>query len=66
MSTKGLIPLVNLGRHNSLKNATSLLENIGLLSEIAKKAYHPMKSYVREYKSGREIASVALDKSFIS
>ena len=48
------------------KNATSLLENIGLLSEIAKKAYHPMKSYVREYKSGREIASVALDKSFIS
>ena len=48
------------------KNATSLLENIGLLSEISKKAYHPMKSYVREYKSAREIASVALDKSFIS
>ena len=48
------------------KNATSLLENIGLLSEIAKKAYHPMKSYVREYKSAREIASVELDKSFIS
>ena len=48
------------------KNATSLLENIGLLSEIAKKAYHPMKSYVREYKSAREIASVELDESFIS
>ena len=48
------------------KNATSLLENIGLLSEISKKAYHPMKSYVREYKSAREIASVELDESFIS
>ena len=48
------------------KNATSLLENIGLLSGIAKKAYHPMKSYVREYKSAREIASVELDESFIS
>ena len=48
------------------KNATSLLENVGLLSEIAKKAYHPMKSYVREYKSAREIASVELDESFIS
>ena len=48
------------------KNATSLLDNIGLLSGIAKKAYHPMKSYVREYKSAREIASVELDKSFIS
>ncbi len=48
------------------KNATSLLDNIGLLSGIAKNAYHPMKSYVREYKSAREIASVELDESFIS
>ena len=48
------------------KNATSLLENIDLLSEISEKAYHPMKSYVREYKSAREIASVELDESFIS
>ena len=38
---EGLIQLVNLGQGITLsKNATSLLENIGLLSEISKKAYH--------------------------
>lgn len=48
------------------KNATLLLEELGLMGEISARCHFPMKSYLRDYLSTKEIASVDFDNSFIT
>ena len=48
------------------KNATSLLVDLDLMDDISSVAYFPMKSFVRNFVSVREISSVEFDKSFVT
>ena len=48
------------------KNATSLLDDIGLLESIAAKGYRPLGSYIRDFKTTKVISSMKLDKNFIT
>ena len=48
------------------KNATSLLDDIGLLESIAAKGYRPLGSYIRDFKTTKVISSMNLDKNFIT
>ena len=48
------------------KNATSLLVELDLMNDISSVAYFPMKSFVRNFVSVREISSVEFDKSFVT
>ncbi|MDG1229746.1 MAG: FAD-dependent monooxygenase [SAR86 cluster bacterium] len=48
------------------KNATILLEDIGLMDSLSSKGCHPMGSYIRDYKKAKVIKSKRLDKNFIT
>ena len=48
------------------KNATILLEDIGLMDSLSSKGCHPMGSYIRDYKKARVIKSKRFDKNFIT
>ena len=48
------------------KNATILLEDIGLMDSLSSKCCHPMGSYIRDYKKAKVIKSKRLDKNFIT
>ena len=48
------------------KNATILLEDIGLMDSLSSKGCHPMGSYIRDYKKAKGIKSKRLDKNFIT
>ena len=48
------------------KNATILLEDIGLMDSLSSKGCHPMGSYIRDYKKAKVIKSKRFDKNFIT
>ena len=48
------------------QNATMLLQEIGLMESLSSKGYHPMGSYIRDYKKAKVIKSKILDKNFIT
>ena len=48
------------------QNATMLLQEIGLMESLSSKGYHPMGSYIRDYKKGKVIKSKIFDKNFIT
>ena len=48
------------------QNATVLLKEIGLMESLSSKGYHPMGSYIRDYKKAKVIKSKILDKNFIT
>ena len=48
------------------QNATVLLQEIGLMESLSSKGYHPMGSYIRDYKKAKVIKSKTLDKNFIT
>ena len=48
------------------KNATMLLQEIGLMESLSSKGYHPMGSYIRDYKKAKVIQSKIFDKNFIT
>ena len=48
------------------KNATMLLREMGLMEALSSKGYHPMGSYIRDYKKAKVIKSKAFDKNFIT
>ena len=48
------------------QNATVLLQEIGLMESLSSKGYHPMGSYIRDYKKAKVIKSKILDKNFIT
>ena len=48
------------------KNATILLQDIGLMDSLSSKGCHPMGSYIRDYKKAKVIKSKRLDKNFIT
>ena len=48
------------------KNATMLLQEIGLMESLSSQGYHPMGSYIRDYKKAKVIKSKIFDKNFIT
>lgn len=48
------------------KNATILLQDIGLMDSLSSKGHYPMGSYIRDYKKAKVIKSKRLDKNFIT
>ena len=48
------------------QNATMLLQEIGLMESLSSKGYHPMGSYIRDYKKAKVIKSKIFDKNFIT
>ena len=48
------------------QNATVLLQEIGLMESLSSKGYHPMGSYIRDYKKAKVIKSKIFDKNFIT
>ena len=48
------------------KNATILLQDIGLMDSLSSKGCHPMGSYIRDYKKAKVIKSKRFDKNFIT
>ena len=48
------------------QNATVLLQEIGLMESLSSKGYHPMGSYIRDYKKAKVIKSKIFDKTFIT
>ena len=48
------------------KNATSLLEELGLMNVIAEKGYRPMGSYIRDFKNAKIVSSMEFDENFIT
>ena len=40
------------------RNATCLLDKLGVLDELASQSYTPLRSYVRDYKTAKKIASM--------
>ena len=48
------------------RNATSLLEELGLMELLSKKGYFPMASYIRDYKNANVISAMKFDESFIT
>ena len=48
------------------QNATMLLQEIGLMESLSSQGYHPMGSYIRDYKKAKVIKSKIFDKNFIT
>ena len=48
------------------RNATTLLDELGLLDSISAKGFSPMGSCIRNYKSAKVISSISLDDNFIT
>jgi salicylate hydroxylase len=48
------------------KNATILLQEIGLMESLSSIGHHPMGSYIRDYKKAKVIKSKTFDKNFIT
>ena len=48
------------------KNATVLLQEIGLMGSLSSVSHHPMGSYIRDYKKAKVIQSKTFDKDFIT
>ena len=48
------------------KNATILLQEIGLMESLSSVGHHPMGSYIRDYKKAKVIKSKTFDKNFIT
>ena len=48
------------------KNATILLQDIGLMDSLSSKGHYPMGSYIRDYKKAKVIKSKRFDKNFIT
>ena len=48
------------------KNATILLQDIGLMESLSYKGHYPMGSYIRDYKNAKVIQSKTFNKNFIT
>ena len=48
------------------KNATILLQEIGLMGSLSSVSHNPMDSYIRDYKKAKVIQSKTFDKDFIT
>ena len=48
------------------KNATVLLQEIGLMGSLSSVSHNPMDSYIRDYKKAKVIKSKIFDKNFIT
>ena len=48
------------------RNATSLLDDLGLLETLSERGCFPMGSYIRDYKNANIINAMSFDESFIA
>ena len=48
------------------KNATLLLQDLGLMEVLSSKGHYPLGSFIRDYKKAKVIKFKTLDKNFIT